>query len=72
MNKYIIPYCIVRSKVEYSKVKLFTIYATSIEDCKEKIIQHFSENDFDTWEDFIEDSAFNNIVFGEIIDVDEL
>lgn len=67
MNKYIVPYC------TKSELDVHVIYANSLNECKEKLMEEYSElsdaNDFET---FIDDLYKNGVDIGTIRDVEEL
>lgn len=69
MNKYVIPICNIRK----SKVYNLIIMANSHEDCQDKIMDKFSKysNKLD-YDDFLIDLDNNDILIGEINDIETL
>jgi hypothetical protein len=69
MNKYIIPVC----DINKSKVYNLTIMATSYSDCEDKIIEKFSKySESDDYDEFLDDLDKNDILIGQITDIEEL
>lgn len=69
MNKYIIPVC----DTNKSKVYNLTIMATSYSDCEDKIIEKFSKySESDDYDEFLDDLDKNDILIGQITDIEEL
>ena len=69
MNKYIIPVC----DINKSKVYNLSIMATSYSDCEDKIIEKFSKySESDDYNEFLDDLDKNNILIGQITDIEEL
>lgn len=69
MNKYIIPYC----DIQKSKVDKHVIMATSLADCKEKLMLMYDDySDSDDWETFKHDLRDQRILIGGITDIEEL
>lgn len=69
MNKYIIPVC----KIQYSKVYNLKIMATSYHDCENKIMDKFSKySTKDDYNEFLKDLDEQDILIGEITDIEEL
>lgn len=69
MNKYIIPVC----DINKSKVYNLSIMATSYSDCEDKIIEKFSKySESDDYDEFLDDLDKNNILIGQITDIEEL
>ena len=69
MNKYIIPIC------NWSKQKVYNIIimSRSLSSCKEKIINMFQNySDSDDYDEFINDLKKQNILIGEITDIETL
>lgn len=67
MNEYLIPIC------NGSKVYIEKIFARSINNCKEKIIEKFSNiTESDDWDEFITELNSMDIIIGEILDKDEI
>ena len=69
MNKYVIPIC------NWSKQKVYNIIimSRSLSSCKEKIInmfQNYSESD--DYDEFVNDLKKQNILIGEITDIETL
>lgn len=69
MNKYIIPIC----NIPESKVYLITIFANSYEDCRDRIMEKFSDySDSINYKDFANDLDKQDILIGKISDIEEL
>ena len=69
MNKYIIPVC----DINKSKVYNLTIMDTSCSDCEDKIIEKFSKySESDDYDEFLDDLDKNDILIGQITDIEEL
>lgn len=69
MNKYIIPVC----DINKSKVYNLSIMATSYSDCEDKIIEKFSKySESDDYDEFLDDLDKNDILIGQITDIEEL
>lgn len=69
MNKYIIPVCF----IEYDIVLNETIIAKSILDCQDKLMERYSDYSSEfSYRDFVNELKDNNILIGEITDIEEL
>lgn len=69
MNKYIVPICNISKSRVYNKV----IIAKSTSDCQEKIMEMFSDySASDNYKNFIKDLDEQDILIGQIYDVEEL
>lgn len=69
MNKYIIPYC----DIDNSQVGNHIIAARSLADCEEKVMHLYEDySDSDDWNTFLDDLDKQNILIGEIKDIEEL
>lgn len=69
MNKYIIPVY----DINKSKVYNLSIMATSYSDCEDKIIEKFSKySESDDYDEFLDDLDKNDILIGQITDIEEL
>lgn len=72
MNKYIVPICDIEAGCVWNKV----ILAKSIPDCKDKLIEELIEyynfDDFDNYNEFMSYLDDQNILVGNIKDIDEL
>ncbi len=69
MNKYIIPYC----NISKSIIGNHVIIARSYNDCKDKLIRLYEDySESDDWEDFLIDLEGNDIILGEITDIESL
>lgn len=69
MNKYVIPIC------NWSKQKVYNIIimSRSLSSCKEKIINMFQDySDSDDYDEFVNDLKKQNILIGEITDIETL
>lgn len=69
MNKYVIPIC------NWSKQKVYNIIimSRSLSSCKEKIINMFQNySDSDDYDEFVNDLKKQNILIGEIKDIETL
>ena len=67
MNKYIIPIC----NISKSKVYNLIISARTYKDCQDKIMFKF-DSDYDSYHEFVKDMDNQDILIGEITDVEEL
>lgn len=69
MNKYIIPVC----NINKSEVYNLIIMATSYSDCEYKIMEKFSKySENDDYNEFLDDLDKNDILIGQITDIEEL
>lgn len=69
MNKYIIPVC----NIPDSKVYNLKIVANSNADCQDKIMEKFANySECDSYRDFLIDLDNQDILIGEITDIEEL
>ncbi len=69
MNKYVIPIC----DLNESKIYNLVLFAKSISDCKDKIINHFSDKSIkDEYDELVEDLDSKDILVGDIKDIEEL
>lgn len=69
MNKYIIPVC----NITKSKVYNLIINANSLFECKDKIINKFSEySDKTDYNQFLNDLDEQDILIGKISDIEEI
>lgn len=72
MNKYIIPICDIQAGVVWNQV----ILARNVLDCQEKLIlflvEKYDLEDRLTYREFIANADENDILIGEIKDVEEL
>ena len=69
MNKYIIPVC----NINKSEVYNLIIVATSYSDCEYKIMEKFSKySENDDYNEFLDDLDKNDILIGQITDIEEL
>lgn len=69
MNKYIIPIC----NIDNSDVHNLIINASSYKDCQEKIMDKFIDySDNPNYHEFLDELDEQNILIGEIIDVEAL
>lgn len=69
MNKYIIPVC----NINKSKVYNLIIMATSYSDYEYKIMEKFSKySESDDYNEFLDDLDKNDILIGQITDIEEL
>lgn len=67
MNKYIIPIC----NIQESEVYNLIISARSLNDCQDRIMAKF--NDYsDEWKDFVKNMDNEDVLIGEIKDIEEL
>lgn len=69
MNKYVIPIC------NWSKQKVYNIIimSRSLSSCKEKIINMFQDySESDDYNEFVNDLKKQNILIGEIKDIETL
>lgn len=67
MNKYIIPVC----NIPKSKVYNLIVSARTYEDCQDKIMSKFN-SDFDSYQEFVNAMDNQDILIGEITDIEEL
>lgn len=67
MNKYIIPICDIPNSKVYNKI----ILATSYQACEDKLMTYFN-SDANTYEEFIAELDNQDILIGEIKDIEEL
>lgn len=69
MNKYIIPIC----NISESKVYILTVIANSNATCQDKIMEKFANySECDIYRDFVKDLDSQDILIGEITDIEEL
>ena len=69
MNKYIIPIC----NIPKSKVYNLSIVANSYIDCQDRIMEKFIDYSVkDTYSEFLKDLDKQDILIGEITDIEEL
>lgn len=72
MNKYLIPIC----DIQNSRVWLQVITARSTNECKDKLmnllINKFDLDYSDTFEEFVTNADNNDILIGNIKDIEEL
>lgn len=69
MNRYIIPVCIISN----SDVHNEKIVANSISECKDKLMEKFSKySSSNSYEEFLNELDQQDILIGDIIDIDEL
>lgn len=72
MNRYIIPICDMYSE----QIWIETISARSINECQEKIMQsiinQYNFDDYDSWNEFVQDMDDKEILIGEIKDIETL
>ena len=69
MNKYIIPIC----NIPDSKIYNLVISAHSYSECEDKIMNKYNKYSCaDNYNDFISDLDSQDILIGEIIDIEEL
>lgn len=72
MNKYIVPIC----DIEAGSVWIKTIMAKSILDCKDKLMdeitEHYGFDNIENYSEFISYLDSQDILIGEIKDIDEL
>lgn len=69
MNKYIIPICNITESKVYNKI----VFAKSYSACQDKIMQEFADYaEHDDWNEFLDDLDKNDILIGEINDIEEL
>lgn len=67
MNRYLIPYC----KIKDSKVGNHIIAARSLNECKEKLMQIYEDySDSDNWNTFIKELDDQDVLIGEIKDIE--
>lgn len=71
INTYIVPVS------NGNNVWIETVKAKDYNDSLEKFIEYFSrkfeiEDYFDDWEDFQDELAYRDIIFGEVKDIEEL
>lgn len=69
MNKYVIPIC------NWSKRKVYNtvVMSNSFSSCKDKIINMFQDySDSDDYDEFVNDLKKQNILIGEITDIETL
>lgn len=67
MNRYLIPYC----KIEDSKVGNHIIAARSLNECKEKLMKIYENySDSDNWNQFIKELDDQDVLIGEIKDIE--
>lgn len=67
MNKYIIPIC----NILDSKVYNLIISARTYEDCQDKIMNKF-DSDCDSYHEFVKEMDNQDILIGDITDIEEL
>lgn len=67
MNKYIIPIC----DIQESKVYNLIISARSLSDCQDRVMAKFDDYS-DEWKEFIKNKDGEDILIGEIKDIEEL
>lgn len=68
MNKYIVPIC----NIPESNVYNIIIYANSYNQCKDKIMERFSEySTKEDYEEFIKELDKKDILIGYISDIEE-
>lgn len=72
MNKYIVPICDIEAGSIWNKI----ILAKSIPDCKDKLmdelIEYYDFDNMDNYSEFVSYLDDQNILIGDIKDVDEL
>lgn len=69
MNKYIIPVCFIEDDIVLNEV----IVAKSILDCQDKLMERYLEYSSEfSYRDFVNELKDNNILIGEITDIEEL
>ena len=72
MNKYVVPICDIEAGSVWNKI----ILAKSIPDCKDKLIEELIEyynfEEFDNYNEFMSYLDDQNILVGQIKDIDEL
>lgn len=69
LNRYIVPIC----DIEESRIYNLIISATSMADCQDRLMTKFSQySDSNDWEEFLKDLDNNDILIGDIDDVEEL
>lgn len=72
MNKYLIPICDVQAGEVWNQV----ISAISLSACQDKLTEiinnEYDLSPTDDWMDFIEECNANDILIGQIEDIDEL
>lgn len=75
MNKYIIPICDIQAGSVYNEV----IVATSLEQCKEKLLQYFLDeyefdfiDDLSSYYEIIGELDQHDILVGDITDIETL
>ena len=69
MNKYIIPVC----EIQKSKIYNLVIMANSHEDCEDKLMDKFSKfSSALDYKEFLYDLDMNDILIGEINDIETL
>ena len=69
MNKYIIPICDIDSET----IKLERVSAVSIQDCKDELMDKYSDySSALEWDEFVDDMRNDNFIIGDITDIEEL
>lgn len=72
MNKYLCPLCDIQAGEVWNQV----ISATSLSDCKDKLTEIITDeydlSPTDDWMDFVEECNANDILVGQIEDIEEL
>lgn len=69
MNKYIIPVC----NIPESKIYNLSIIANSYRDCQDRIMERFMDySTKDNYLDFLKDLDKQDVLIGEITDIEEL
>lgn len=69
MNKYIIPIC----DIDAETIKLECVSAVSIQDCKDELMDKYSDYSCALdWDEFVDDMRNDNFIIGAITDIEEL
>ena len=69
MNTYIVPICDILDNKVYNK----KIVANSLSECKDKLMEDFSDiSESSSYTDFVKDLRDNDFLIGKITDIEEL
>lgn len=69
MNTYIVPICDILDNKVYNK----KIVANSLSECKDKLMEDFSDiSESSDYTDFVKDLRDNDFLIGKITDIEEL
>lgn len=69
MNTYIVPICDILDNKVYNK----KIVANSLSECKDKLMEDFSDiSESSSYTDFVKNLRDNDFLIGKITDIEEL